>query len=101
MSELDTFMFEWFGNTLGAVLLFNLVLVAPASFATGHAMAASWRRWRSSSPPARPFCSRDDYLYRRHTDPRRLTAPRDSAAGARVLPGDEVTPARPRFTLPG
>ena len=38
MSPLDTFMFDWFGNTLGMVLLFNLVLVAPGSFAAGHAV---------------------------------------------------------------
>ena len=29
MSPLDTFMFDWFGDTLFNVLLFNLVLVGP------------------------------------------------------------------------
>ena len=45
MSPLDTFMFEWFGDTLGAVLLFNLVIVAPGAFAAGHAVAITWRPW--------------------------------------------------------
>jgi hypothetical protein len=45
MSPLDDFMFEWFGDTLGNVLLFNLVLVAPLSFAAGHAVAITWRPW--------------------------------------------------------
>jgi hypothetical protein len=45
MSPLDNFMFEWFGDTLGNVLLFNLVLVAPLSFAAGHAVAITWRPW--------------------------------------------------------
>lgn len=45
MSPIDTIMLEWFGNTLGAVLLFNLVLVAPGSFAAGHAVAITWRPW--------------------------------------------------------
>lgn len=45
MSPLDTFMFDWFGDTLFNVLLFNLVLVGPASFAAGHAVALIWRPW--------------------------------------------------------
>ena len=45
MSPLDTFMFDWFGDTLFNVLLFNLVLIAPASFAAGHAVALTWRPW--------------------------------------------------------
>jgi hypothetical protein len=45
MSPLDTFMFDWFGDTLGNVLLFNLILVAPGSFAAGHAVAITWRPW--------------------------------------------------------
>jgi hypothetical protein len=45
MSPLDTFMFDWFGDTLAMVLLFNLVLVAPASFAAGRGVAATWRPW--------------------------------------------------------
>jgi hypothetical protein len=45
MSALDTFMFDWFGNTLGMVLLFNLVLVGPASFAAGQGVAGTWRPW--------------------------------------------------------
>ena len=46
MSPLDTFMFDWFGDTLFHVLLFNLVLIGPASFAAGHAVATTWRSWR-------------------------------------------------------
>ena len=45
MSPLDTFMFEWFGDTLFNVLLFNLVVIGPASFAAGHAVATTWRHW--------------------------------------------------------
>ncbi|MCC8427790.1 hypothetical protein LJ725_02360 [Reyranella aquatilis] len=45
MSPLDTFMFDWFGDTLFNVLLFNLVLIGPASFAAGHAVALTWRPW--------------------------------------------------------
>src|SRR5258708_33406802 len=45
MRPLGTFMFEWFGNTLFVVLLLNLVLVGPASFASGHAVAITWRPW--------------------------------------------------------
>ncbi|WP_421998269.1 DUF6867 family protein [Reyranella sp.] len=45
MSPLDTVMTEWFGDTLAMVLVFNLVLVAPASFAAGHAVALTWRSW--------------------------------------------------------
>ena len=45
MSPLDTFMFDWFGDTLFNVLLFNLVVVAPGSFAAGHAVAITWRPW--------------------------------------------------------
>jgi hypothetical protein len=46
LSPFDTFMFDWFGDTLGMVLLFNLVLVGPASFAAGQSVAATWRPWR-------------------------------------------------------
>ncbi|WP_289294760.1 DUF6867 family protein [uncultured Reyranella sp.] len=45
MSPLDTFMFDWFGDALFNVLLFNLVLIGPASFAAGHAVALTWRPW--------------------------------------------------------
>lgn len=45
MSPLDTFMFDWFGNTLANVLLLNLVLFWPASFATGQGIARTWRHW--------------------------------------------------------
>jgi|EndMetStandDraft_8_1072994.scaffolds.fasta_scaffold131960_2 hypothetical protein len=45
MSPLDTFMVEWFGDTLPVVLLFNLVIVAPGAFASGHAVAITWRPW--------------------------------------------------------
>jgi len=45
MSPLDTFMFNWFGDTLAAVLLFNLIVIAPGAFAAGHAVAITWRPW--------------------------------------------------------
>ena len=45
MSPLDTFMFDWFGDTLFNVVVFNLVLIGPASFAAGHAVALTWRPW--------------------------------------------------------
>ena len=45
MSPLDIFMFDWFGDTLFNVVLFNLVLIGPASFAAGHAVALTWRPW--------------------------------------------------------
>jgi hypothetical protein len=45
MSPLDIFMFDWFGDTLFNVVLFNLVLIGPASFAAGHAVALAWRPW--------------------------------------------------------
>jgi hypothetical protein len=45
MSPLDSFMYDWFGDTLFNVLLFNLVVVGPASFAAGHAVATTWRHW--------------------------------------------------------
>ena len=45
MSPFDTFMFDWFGDTLFNVVLFNLVLIGPASFAAGHAVALTWRSW--------------------------------------------------------
>ena len=45
MSPLDTFAFDWLGDTLFSILLFNFVLVGPASFAMGHAMAVVWRPW--------------------------------------------------------
>ncbi|CAN5511667.1 hypothetical protein BH10PSE6_BH10PSE6_09020 [soil metagenome] len=46
MSPFDTFLFDWFGNTLFVVLLFNIVLVGPASFAAGQGVAATWRPLR-------------------------------------------------------
>lgn len=45
MSPLDTFMFDWFGDTFFNVALFNLVLIGPASIAAGHAVALTWRPW--------------------------------------------------------
>jgi hypothetical protein len=45
MSPLDTFMFDWFGDTLAMVLLFNLLLVGPASFTAGQGVAVTWRPW--------------------------------------------------------
>jgi len=46
MSAVDGFMYAWFGDTLDLVLLFNLVLVGPASFAAGQGVASTWRPWR-------------------------------------------------------
>ena len=43
MSPIDTFMFDGFGDTVFNVLLFNVVLVGPASFAMGQGMAGNWR----------------------------------------------------------
>jgi len=45
MSPVDLFMFEWFGDTLFNVVVLNLALVGPASFAAGHAVAVTWRHW--------------------------------------------------------
>lgn len=45
MSYLDTLSFDWLGDTVFNVALFNLVVVGPASFAAGHAVAVAWRRW--------------------------------------------------------
>lgn len=45
MSPLDTLMFDWFGDTLFNVIVFNLALVGPAAFATGHGLAINWRPW--------------------------------------------------------
>src|SRR5215470_4088156 len=44
MSPLDAFMSEWFGDSLAAFLLFNC-LIAPGAFASGHAVAITWRPW--------------------------------------------------------
>ena len=46
MSAIDGFSLVWLGGTLFNVLLFNIVLIGPASFAMGHAMAVTWRPWR-------------------------------------------------------
>ena len=46
MSDFDLFMSDWLGDTLGVVLLFNFVLVGPASFAAGHGVAITWRPLR-------------------------------------------------------
>ncbi len=45
MTPLDTALHDWFGNALVPILLFNLALVGPASFATGHGVALTWRPW--------------------------------------------------------
>jgi hypothetical protein len=45
MSDFDTLMFDWLGDTLSVVLIFNFILVGPASFATGHGLALTWRPW--------------------------------------------------------
>ena len=44
MSPLDTFVLEWFGDSLGGVVLFNC-LIAPGALAAGHAVAINWRPW--------------------------------------------------------
>lgn len=44
MNPLDTFTFDWLGDTSFNVILFNLILVGPASFAAGHAVAIAWRQ---------------------------------------------------------
>jgi hypothetical protein len=46
LSPFDMFMSDWFGDTLAMVLLFNLVLVSGASYATGQGVASTWRPWR-------------------------------------------------------
>ena len=46
LSPFDMVMFDWVGDTLAMVLLFNLVLVGPASFASGQGVASTWRPWR-------------------------------------------------------
>ncbi len=40
MSPFDTFMFDWFGDTLFNVLLFNIVLVGPGVL---RSRAGAWR----------------------------------------------------------
>jgi hypothetical protein len=45
VSPLDTFLFDWLGDTLFNIVLFNLVLVGPASFVAGQNVAATWRPW--------------------------------------------------------
>jgi hypothetical protein len=45
MSPLDSFMFDWFGNTLFVVVLLNIALIGPASFAAGHGVGVTWRHW--------------------------------------------------------
>jgi hypothetical protein len=46
MSDFDMLMSDWLGDTLGVVLLFNFVLVGPASFAAGQGVAITWRPLR-------------------------------------------------------
>ena len=46
MSDFDNLMFDLFGDTLTLVLVFNLALVGPASFATGQGLAQTWRPWQ-------------------------------------------------------
>ena len=46
MSDFDTLMFDWLGDTLGMVMVFNFILVGPASFATGQGLAQTWRPWQ-------------------------------------------------------
>ena len=46
MSDFDNLMFDLFGDTLTLVLVFNFILVGPASFATGQGLAQTWRPWQ-------------------------------------------------------
>jgi hypothetical protein len=46
MSDFDTLMFDWLGNTFATVLVFNFLLAGPASFSTGHGLALTWRPWQ-------------------------------------------------------
>jgi hypothetical protein len=45
MSLLEFVSLEWLGDTPFNVVLLNLVLIGPASFATGQAVATTWRHW--------------------------------------------------------
>jgi hypothetical protein len=45
MSPIDQAFYEWFGDTLLPVAIFNILLIGPASFAAGHAVAITWRPW--------------------------------------------------------
>ena len=45
MSDFDSLMFDLFSDTLTMFLVFNFILVGPASFATGQALAQTWRPW--------------------------------------------------------
>jgi hypothetical protein len=45
MSDFDSAMFDWLGDTLAIVMVFNFLLVGPASFATGQGLAQTWRPW--------------------------------------------------------
>jgi branched-chain amino acid transport system ATP-binding protein len=46
MSDFDMLMFDWLGDTPSMVVLFNLVLVGPAAFATGQGVGSTWRPFR-------------------------------------------------------
>ena len=41
--SLDGVAMEWLGDTVVLVLVFNLLVIGPASFAAGHAVALTWR----------------------------------------------------------
>ena len=45
MSDFDTLLFDWLGDTLTVVLVFNFMLAGPAAFATGNGLALTWRPW--------------------------------------------------------
>lgn len=45
MTDFDMLMFAWFGDDLFNVLLFNLAIVGPGSFAAGRVVALTWRHW--------------------------------------------------------
>jgi hypothetical protein len=45
MSDFDNLMFDWLGDSFAMVLVFNFILVGPASFAAGHGSALTWRPW--------------------------------------------------------
>ena len=45
MTILEFVSLEFLGDTPFNVVLFNLLVIGPAAFATGHAVAMTWRHW--------------------------------------------------------
>jgi hypothetical protein len=45
MNPVDEFFYAWFGDTLWLVVLYNVVLIGPGSFAAGYNVAVTWRPW--------------------------------------------------------